>query len=599
MKPGLLTPLAIALFCAALPAAAQQGDGTAVNVQSNVFKPAKVPVTPERIAALRAPEGFTVSAFASGLKNPRILAVAPDGTVYVSRREQGDVLMLRDTDGDGRADGVPMQVATRANAHGLAIRDGKLYIATVKEIFVGDIQPDGTLGPLRMLVGDLPDGGQHPNRTMAFGPDGALYVSVGSTCNACNETNPEHAAMLRVSPDGKNRSIFATGLRNTIGFGWQPATGEMWGMDHGMDFLSDNIPPEELNKIERGRQYGWPHLWGRDGENPQSTPPGGITKEQWLKMSTPMTLGYLPHAAPMQMAFYPQGGSFPAEYAGDAFIAMRGSWNAKPAAGYEIVRIRFQNGAPVGFEPFVTGFLTDNGTTHIARPVGLALMPDGSMLLSDDANGMIYRIAYPAGRASVNAALPVAAPAGPMTQQAARGTNVPLALMRPEASTRNTQPMAVQSWTVQPNGMMPGEHSAYRDDVSPQLSWSPVPGAASYVVLMEDPDGSARPVVHWVAYNIPGHVNALPEGLPKQARLTEPMGMLQGKTTRGTLGYFGPRPPVGDAPHSYHFQVFALDTMLDLHPGADRDEVLAAMQGHVIGHGELIGRYQQTVAPLK
>src|SRR5690606_16282093 len=163
-----------------------------------------------------------------------------DGTVYATRRDEGDVIMLRDADRDGRADGAPVVVAHRPGAHGLAIHDGRLYLATVKEVFVADIGQDGRPGPLQMLVGDLPDGGQHPNRTLAFGPDGMVYVSIGSTCNACNETNPEHATLLRMSPDGKSRTIFASGLRNTIGFGWHPETGEMWGMDHNIDSLGDD-----------------------------------------------------------------------------------------------------------------------------------------------------------------------------------------------------------------------------------------------------------------------------------------------------------------------------------------------------------------------
>jgi glucose/arabinose dehydrogenase len=153
-------------------------------------------------------------------------------------------------------------VANRVGAHGLAIKGNKFYLTTVKEIFVADIRPDGTLGPLTMIIGDLPDSGQHPNRTMAFGPDGMLYISVGSTCNACNESNPENATVLRASSDGKMRAIFASGLRNTIGFSWNPTTGELWRMDHGIDYLGDEVQPEELNRIERGKQYGWPHVWG-------------------------------------------------------------------------------------------------------------------------------------------------------------------------------------------------------------------------------------------------------------------------------------------------------------------------------------------------
>ena len=217
--------LAAALCLMFGSATAQQGDGTMFSTKINVWKPNKVEATPERIAALKALQGFTVSAFATGLKNARIIAVAPNGDVYVSRRDQGDVLLLRDANGDGRADAAPITVANRAGAHGLAIRDNKLYLVTAKELFVADIKGDGRLGELKMLIGDLPDAGQHANRTMAFGPDGMLYLSVGSTCNACNESNVENATLLRVSPDGKSRSIFASGLRNLIGFGWHPTTG--------------------------------------------------------------------------------------------------------------------------------------------------------------------------------------------------------------------------------------------------------------------------------------------------------------------------------------------------------------------------------------
>ena len=591
-----LPPIALAAmaFCLALPAAAQQGDGTDVPIRTNVFKPAKVDLTEERLRAIQAPAGFTVSVFANGLKNARILAVAPDGTVYLSRRDQGDVVMLRDRNGDGKADNGGLIVANRAGAHGLAVHDGHLYIATVKEIFKAPIKPDGTLGALEMLLGDLPDSGQHPNRTIAFGPDGMLYITVGSTCNACNESNPENATVLRATPDGKSRTIFASGLRNTIGMAWEPSTGALWGMDHGIDFLGDEVQPEELNRIERGKQYGWPHIWGKDGVNPQSTPVGEISKDQWKALSTPMALGYTAHAAPMQMLFYP-GGGFPAEYTGDAFVTMRGSWNRNPASGYEIVRIRFADGQPQKIEPFVTGFLTDGGKTHIARPVGLAVAKDGALLMADDANGTIYRVAYRGGGSPVAAVTP---PAGPMQQQAMQGSGVPLSKDREE--TRASAALTVTSATIGAQAPIPVKHSEYADGVSPQLSWTAVSGAKSYAIVMEDPDSRpVTPFVHWLAWNIPATVTHLPEGLQEQLRLTEPEGVLQGATTRGSPGYFGPRPPVMDAPHRYHFQVFALDTMLQVPPGADRDTLLAAMRGHVLAKGELVGLFQQQVKPPK
>jgi Raf kinase inhibitor-like YbhB/YbcL family protein len=598
MSQGFKRAVAALGAVLAAGAFAQQGDGTDVPISSHVFKPDRVPATDARIAQLKAPAGFAVSVFARDLKNARILAVAPDGRLYLSRRDTGDVLMLEDRNGDGVADGAPLKVLDRPGAHGLAIHEGQLYVATVKEVFVAPLQADGRVGEPRLIIGDLPDAGQHPNRTLAFGPDGMLYISVGSTCNACNESHPENATLLRASPDGKSRSIVASGLRNMIGFDWHPATGELWGMDHGIDFLGDDIQPEELNRIEQGKRYGWPHIWGEGQENPQSTPPGEVSKARWRAVSVPMTLGHTAHSAPMQMLFARGGGMFPAEFAGDAFVTLRGSWNRKQASGYEIVRIRFVDGKPQRFEPFVTGFLTDNGRTHIARPVGLAWARDGALLMADDANGVVYRIAY---QGSARPAAVLQTPADEMRRQQTRGIGVPLAKDRPETATRSAgAALQVTSASFTHQGTMPAKHIEYSDGVSPALSWSPVAGARSYVTVAEDPDAKpVTPFVHWVAWNIPAHVTSLPEGLQEQDRLTEPAGLMQGATSRGSVGYYGPRPPVGDPPHRYHFQVFALDTQLQLPLGATRDDVLAVAKGHVLAKGELVGRYRQEVKPPK
>jgi len=595
-------PLSTALLClAAASAWAQQGDGTRFSADNNIFKPDKVEPTAQRMAGIKAPPGFTVTPFATGLKNARIIAVAPNGNVYLSRRDQGDVLLLRDTDGDGRADGQPQIVASRPGAHGLAIRDDKLYLVTVRELFVADIQADGRLGTLKLLAGDLPDAGQHANRTIAFGPDGMLYMSVGSTCNACNETNQENATILRFTPDGSSRTIVATGLRNTIGFDWQSQTGELWGFDHGIDFLGDEEQPEELNRIEQGKQYGWPHVVGAGTIYPQSTPVGEISKEDWKAHSTPMVLGYAAHAAPMQLVFY-KGTGFPLEYQGDAFVTMRGSWNRKNPSGYEIVRVRFQNGAARSIEPFVTGFLTDGNKTHIARPVGLAMAKDGALLMADDANGVIYRVAY-TGNAR-RAAAELTAPAGPMQQQANKGSGVPVAFNRPQTQAQGQAQrqaaIAVNSPAFAKGGAMPARYSEYADGISPPLAWNAVPNAKAYAIIMEDPDAKpVTPVVHWLAWNIPANVTSLPEGVQEQPRLTSPEGMLQGRTSHGSTGWYGPHPPVGDKPHHYHFQVVALDDMLAVPWGADRDTLLEAMQGHVLAKGELVGTYAQKQKPQK
>jgi Raf kinase inhibitor-like YbhB/YbcL family protein len=588
-------PLAfcIGVFFVCGHAYAQQGDGTNVGWSVHVFKPAKVDATPERIAQIKAPPGFKVTLFAHGLKNARIIAVAPNGDIYVSRRDQGDVVLLK-MNAKGDEDGAPLIVAHRSGAHGLAIRDNKLYLATVKQLFVADIKPDGGLGPLTLLIKDLADAGQHADRTIAFGPDGQLYLSVGATCNACNEDNPENATMLRITPDGKTRRIFATGLRNTIGFDWNPTTGELWGLDNGIDFLGDDSQPEELNKIEFGKQYGWPHIYGAGDINPQSTPPGGVTKEEWKARSTPQVLGYTAHAAPMQLVFY-KAHAFPSEYVGDAFATMRGSWNRAKASGYEIVRIHFVKGQPQSIEPFVSGFLTDNGTTHIARPMGLAVARDGSLLMADDANGGIFRVAY-AGSAQQAKAPAAKVPATAMITPTSKAFNVPLAKDRDE--TRTTGALSVTSSDFSPGGVMPAALSEYAESASPQLTWTSIANARSYVVIMEDPDAKPQaPVVHWLIWDIPGSMTQLPQGVQKQARLTEPDGVFQGRNTRGSVGYSGPHAPVGDTPHHYYVQVFALDTMLDLSGGSDRDALLSKMTGHVIAKGELIGLYSQATNP--
>lgn len=346
-------------------------------------------------ATLVTAAGFEVTTFATGLGKPRVLAVAGDGTVYATRRDTGDVIMLRRRSGADTAE-APVIVARRPQMHGIALDGSKVYLVTVKELFVTERAADGTFGPLQRLVDDLPDAGQHADRTIVVGADGMLYLSVGSTCNACEESNPENATVLRVKPDGSARSVFASGLRNTIGFAFHPTTGALFGFDHGIDWLGDNDQGEELNEIVEGRRYGWPYIYADHKRNPQDEPPGGISMDQWDRMSTVPLLLHTAHAAPMQMAFY-QANQFPPEFRGDAFVALHGSWNRLPPSGYEVARVRFQNGKPVRVESFLKGFLVTLGPDRwgaIGRPFGLATAPDGSLLVGDDLNGVIYRVRF-------------------------------------------------------------------------------------------------------------------------------------------------------------------------------------------------------------
>lgn len=397
MKSVVLGCAAVLSLVAVITA---QERAISTTITGHVVKPEKLTPDDKRMK-LSVPAGFVVTRFAEGLGRPRVLAVASDGTVYATRRDVGDVLMLRDSNGDGQAE-APITVARRPHMHGIAIDGATVYLVTVKELFVANRKDDGTLGPLKRLIDDLPDAGQHADRTIAMGPDGMLYVSVGSTCNACDESNPENATVLRVKPDGTSRTVFASGLRNTIGFAFHPTTQELWGFDHGIDWLGDNEQGEELNHIVQGHQYGWPYIYGKNGKNPQDDPPGGLTMDQWAKMSEVPALLHTAHAAPMQMAFMTST-KFPADYRGSALVAMHGSWNRTPPSGYEVVRVKFENGEPASIEPFLSGFLVQLGSNRWGfggRPFGLATMPDGSVLVGDDANGVIYRVVYTKGLAS-------------------------------------------------------------------------------------------------------------------------------------------------------------------------------------------------------
>ncbi|TKW72529.1 MAG: PEBP family protein, partial [Staphylococcus hominis] len=388
-----MKPLLLATALLATPALAQASpeDNDKRPIDAHYYELTPLKPGPDFVQRLKVPQGYRVSVWAGDLGNTRMIAVAPDGAVYVSRRSEADIIRLIDADNDGRADGPPQVIVNRPGLHGLAIHKGQLYFMTAREVFRAPLRPDGTIGTAETLIDDLPDAGQHPNRTLAVGPDEMLYISAGSTCNACDESSQENATILRASLDGKKREIWASGLRNTIGFGWHPRTGELWGWDQGIDWLGNDLQREEVNKIERGKRYGWPYVFENGQRNPQDEPPGGLLAAQWAAASTSPVLMHVAHSAGMQMAFHP-GGGFGPDAAGDAFVALRGSWNRKPASGYELVRIRFDaQGQAQRIEPFVSGFMSRDGTGHYGRLAGVAVLRDGSLLFSDDANGVLYR----------------------------------------------------------------------------------------------------------------------------------------------------------------------------------------------------------------
>jgi glucose/arabinose dehydrogenase len=412
-------------------------DAAAADAADAGMIPANRPVrrdfTPERLAQLQVPAGFRVSALATGLTNPRWLAPRPDGSLYVTSPMMSQVLRLADGNGDGDADD-PGERAVVADAqstpalmgvHGIAIHQGKVYLASVKAVVSATIAGDGTLGGFTTLVSDLPDGGQHPNRTLAVGPeDGKLYVTVGSDCNACAETNSEHATILRLDIDGSAASneanpqhpmkarnpmvvvsprVFASGLRNVLGFDWHPVTKELWGSEHGSDGLGDDLPPDELDRLQAGKSYGWPYCYGAKLPDPTVDEPSQTTsKAAYCPTTEAPVAGYQAHSAPIGFVFY-MGAQFPAAYRNDAFVAFRGSWNRSVPTGYKVVRVHYDNGVPAasGATPlvsdFLTGFLIEGGAAHFGRIAGLAVDASGALLVAEDTNGVIYRVSYPAG----------------------------------------------------------------------------------------------------------------------------------------------------------------------------------------------------------
>jgi glucose/arabinose dehydrogenase len=369
---------------------AQEDEPISARHEGYIFKPAKVEASESRVQNLKLPEGFSINVFASDLGAPRMMVLKDSSKIYVSNRDDGLIYLLTDDNADGEMD-TKQVVVRKEHAHGMAIHQDNFYFITVNELYRAPIRQDGTLGKEEMLIEDLPDGGQHANRTIFIGPDEKLYITVGSTCNACDEPNPENATIVVADLDGNNRKVFAEGLRNTIGIDWHPETGELYGMDHGIDWLGNTEQKEELNKLEEGNHYGWPYIYADGKKNLADEPEEGYAA--FREKATDPLLLLTAHSAPMNFHFY-TGDQFPEEYRNSAFVTLHGSWNREEAVGYKVVRIPFEGSQPGEPEDFLSGFLTDDGKAQFGRVVGLLQMPDGSLLVSDDANGMIYRVSY-------------------------------------------------------------------------------------------------------------------------------------------------------------------------------------------------------------
>ena len=338
---------------------------------------------------LTTPSDLAVRVYASGLNNPRLMALGSGGDVFVGTRFAGTVSVLLNRAGGTRATRVVTLLSGLSVPDSVAYRDGRLYVAETGEVNSWRYDPAlVSLSDRRVVIAGLPTGGLHTTRTLAFSSDGSIFVSVGSSCNECIE-NPGRAVIMQYRPDGSGGVVFARGLRNAVGLAVQPRSGLLWSDDNGQDLLGDNIPPDEVDLIRKGANYGWPYCWGNQQPDPTLPSAPGYC----LGTVRPAAL-LQAHSAPIGVAFG-TGGLLPARYRGGLFIAYRGSAYRSQLTGYKVVYEPIAGthaGVPMDV---VTGWLGAGGVW--GRPAGLLIASDGSLLVSDDQTGLIVRVA-PVGR---------------------------------------------------------------------------------------------------------------------------------------------------------------------------------------------------------
>lgn len=349
--------------------------------------------TPElHLDKLQLPKGYKVEIYASDIKNARSLCLSPEGTLYVGTRSAGNVYALKDTDGDNRCD-KKFTLLTEGNMpNGVAVKDGDLYIAEVNRILKipaveSRLEDPGTP---EVVFDKYPTESHHGWKYIAFGPDGKLYVPVGAPCNIC-ESDSIYATITRINPDGSGMEIVQKGIRNTVGFAWQPGTNNLWFTDNGRDMMGDDIPDCELNHATQERMnFGYPYCHQGDVADPE------FGAKHPCSDYTPPAARMGPHTAPLGMTFY-TGNMFPAEYKNQILVARHGSWNRTKKSGYDIVFARLDaQGKVTEVKPFIEGWLNPADDDVWGRPVDLEVMPDGSVLISDDFADVIYRVTYSA-----------------------------------------------------------------------------------------------------------------------------------------------------------------------------------------------------------
>lgn len=347
---------------------------------------------------LNLPANFQISVFASGVSSARAFDFDSFGNMYVTERAAGKVVMLADTNEDGVADAIKTIDKGLRNPHGIDYFEGDLYVGEENQVIVyKEINNQGEYKQKKILVPDLPAGAGHATRTVVVGPDNKLYVSIGSSCNVCEEKDSRRAAVLQFDLDGKNQKIIASGLRNSVGLTFAP-TGkdgamELWSVDNGRDSIGDDIPPEEVNVLVEGKNYGWPYCYGSGIVNPEFKG----KKEDFCKLTEFPRYEMQAHSAPLGLAF-PAGlfgakTDLPASLNRSLFITFHGSWNRTEPTGYKVVRIDTTSADSEAMD-FITGWLEKGQTKPWGRPVGIGFDRKGNMYITDDLAGAVYRVTY-------------------------------------------------------------------------------------------------------------------------------------------------------------------------------------------------------------
>ena len=405
-RKAFLATAAAGIALMVLPTAAQQAppiwkQGMPPNMADSPLAPHPLPATAIAldkipIDKLKLPSGFKAEVWSHGHPGGRTMVMGPKGTVFMGTRAIGRVYAIT-TKGGTREVKVLLQGLTQPN--GLAVKDGALYVFAINKVLRYDNVEDKLDNPGEPVEltneFNLPPDAHHNWKYVEFGPDGKLYVQVGSPCNIC-EINPGlHGQIRRYNADGSGMEIVARGVRNTVGFDWHPVTKELWFTDHGRDWAGDEGPQDELNRIaknQEGANYGFPYCHANGIPDPQikrPNPCAGVTLPAALTG---------PHSAGLGIKFY-TGDMFPANYKNVAFIARKGSWNRTKKFGFDVVIARPQANGTAGIEPFMTGLLDEGKNEFYGRPAYVLQMPNGALLVSDEQNGATYRISYDAQKA--------------------------------------------------------------------------------------------------------------------------------------------------------------------------------------------------------